>query len=55
MPSLKTVYLVTSGDGTDGDEWDVMEISSTRQKAQAYIDEFEGDYDHWSIEKWAVD
>lgn len=55
MPEFKKVYLVTSGDGTDGNEWLVEEISSTEQKAQAYIDEFKKDYEHWSIEEWAVD
>ena len=30
----RTVYLLTTGDGSDGDEWDVKSIHATREGAE---------------------
>ncbi len=61
---MKTVYLLTSGDGSDGNEWDVISIHSTRElaeKAQAKYSEPQknihgGEYVRESeIEEWKMD
>ena len=56
------VYLVTSGDGSDGNEWHVVEIFSTMELAWEYrslygwgFNVYGKGYDHdWDIEEWIV-
>lgn len=59
-----TVFLLTTGDGSDGDEWTVEGIYSTRSKALLAELEFERDrirpdgstYRYEAeIEEWEVD
>lgn len=63
---MRSVFLLTKGDGSDGDEWHVIAIYSTRDRA----DRAKVDYDtekHYrpdgtyyyrisnEIEEWSVD
>jgi hypothetical protein len=55
-----TVFLVTHGSGTDGDEWYVKGIFSTRELAEQYIKEHNAHRPKWAeleeqIEEWPVD
>ena len=58
------VFLLTSGDGSDGDEWSVISIHSTFELATIAKEKYEApvkrsDGSKYSreaqIEKWAVD
>lgn len=49
---MAVVYLVASGDGSDGDEWDVRAIFSTRGKAKKFADD---NSDDWNVEEWDVE
>ena len=57
------VYLLTHGDGSDGDEWDVISIHATEESAwekrslEGWDININGrGYDkHWSIEEWDVE
>lgn len=56
-----TVYLVTSGDGSDGDEWQVHCIFTTEEAAIEYIRAYNNHRPKWAelsiddIECWEVD
>jgi hypothetical protein len=60
-----TVYLLTTGDGSDGDEWGVLGIFTTREKAEAAKAAYRlpvrrGDGSQYSrsvndVEEWPVD
>ena len=61
---MKSVFLLTSGDGSDGDEWSLIGVYSTRElaeKAQAKFSEPIKRADGSTyimdseIEKWVLD
>jgi hypothetical protein len=61
---MPIVYLLTTGDGSDGDAWDVLGIYSSREKAeQAQVfyqrERPRGDGSSYryfaAVEKWEVD
>jgi hypothetical protein len=61
---MKTVYLVTYGDGDDGNEWGVISIHSTRERAEISKQHYErprkrtdgSTYNHDAdIEEWDFD
>ncbi len=58
---MKTVYLVTAGDGSDGNEWRVETIQSTREAAEAWIAAHNAHRPRWAeltpdnIEEWGVE
>lgn len=53
------LYLVTSGDGTDGSEWFLHNIFTTREGAEEYIKQHNIHRPDWAsldqIEEWPVD
>lgn len=52
------VYLLTTGSGADGDEWEVKGIYSTLEKgeqAKKAYHEATGRYADVNLEKWEVD
>lgn len=50
---MTTIYIVTSGDGSDGDGREVQAVFSTHEKADLFIN---GDSSgHWNIDKWELD
>ena len=51
MRQIKYVYLLTSGDGSDGYEWNVNAIYSTREAAV----EAKNDNPGTEIEKWVIE
>jgi hypothetical protein len=56
-----SVYLVTSGDGSDGNEWYVVSIHSTREAAEKFVNDYNAHRPRWArlelegIEEWPVD
>lgn len=48
---MKKVWLLTSGDGSDGDEWDVISIHGSEESAIKAKKEYEYDV---NIEEWDV-
>jgi len=60
---MKKVYLLTYGDGSDGDEWGVISIHATRESAwekrslEGWGVNVNGrGYDRgWEIEEWDVE
>lgn len=54
-----TLHLVTSGDGSDGDEWQVHAIFTTDAAAREYIRAYNAHRPHWArlekVEEWHVD
>lgn len=49
------VYLVTDGGGSDGNEWSVSGIFSTKEKAREWIDANPPRLVKYRIEEWEVD
>ena len=49
------VYLITSGDGADGNEWSVIEVCASRKIAE-FRAALLGEDDRWNnhIEEWNV-
>lgn len=47
-----TVYLVTTGDGSDGNEWNVEGIYATRQLAEEEAATWPGNV---QVEEWTVE
>ena len=59
---MNKVYLLTSGDGSDGDEWCVISIHATRESAEEKREK-DGWYTNihgetykqdWDVEEWDV-
>ncbi len=54
-----TAYLVTTGDGEDGSEWDVEAIFTTLIDAERYVADYRAHRPAWAtlnpIEEWALD
>ena len=54
------VYLVTKGDGSDGDEWYVLAIFSTKEGAERYVKDHNAHRPGWArvwnpVEEWDID
>ncbi len=47
------VYLVTCGDGTDGDEWIVESIHISKDHAEAFI-VAQNMYGYYKVEEWEL-
>lgn len=53
------VYLVTGGDGSDGDEWQLHAIFSSMAGAEKFIVEYNRHRPHWAnitnpVETWDI-
>lgn len=55
---MRTVYLLTAGEGCDGDAWEVLGVYSTRERAEAargeYLDRHESPWPN-PVEEWPLD
>ena len=54
------VYLVTKGDGSDGDEWYVVSIFTSKEKAERFIIDHNAHRPSWAaisneVEEWKID
>jgi hypothetical protein len=53
---MAKVYLVVSGDGSDGSPDSTEGIFSTREKANEFIDSVRGrNTEEWDIEAWELE
>lgn len=43
-----TIFLVCSGDGSDGSEWQVHGIFSTRENAERFVWDWNAHRPHWT-------
>lgn len=61
---MKTIFLLTNGDGSDGDEWSIISVHSTlelatiaKEKYEGPIMQFDGSTYNYEaqIQEWEVD